>query len=96
MGNLSREVSEQQLLEFFSSKYTSVAKAKIVCDSKGLSKGFGFVSFLQPLDCAKAIREQDQKWLGSRPIRVKRSDWKDRNFNQVQKKQKKDKKRQFR
>jgi RNA recognition motif-containing protein len=96
VGNLSGDVSEQQFLDFFQSKYASVARAKIVCDAKGMSKGYGFVSFLQPLDCAKAIREQDQKWLGSRPIRVKRSDWKDRNFSHVQKQQKKEKKRQRR
>jgi RNA recognition motif-containing protein len=70
--------------------------AKVVKDKAGVSKGYGFVSFLQPLDCAKAIREQDQKWLGSRPIRVKRSDWKDRNFNNVEKKKKKEAKKERR
>ncbi|KAG7344191.1 nucleic acid-binding protein [Nitzschia inconspicua] len=94
VGNLSRDVTDAQLLEHFQTKYTSTAMAKVVKDNKtGVSKGYGFVSFLQPLDCAKAIREQDQKWLGSRPIRVKRSDWKDRNLKEVQKKEKKEKKK---
>jgi RNA recognition motif-containing protein len=62
----------------------------------GGSKGFGFVSFLQPLDSAKAIREMDQTWLGSRPIRIKRSDWKDRNLNQVIKKNKRENKKKKR
>jgi hypothetical protein len=97
VGNLSRDVTDAQLLEHFQSKYASTAMAKIVKDHKtGVSKGYGFVSFLQHLDCAKAIREQDQKWLGARPIRVKRSDWKDRNMNEVQKKQKKEKKKEKR
>ena len=60
------------------------------------SKGYGFCSFQDPLDCAKAIRETDQSWLGSRPIRVKRSEWKDRNFNQVLKKTKKQQKQRER
>ena len=96
VGNLSPEVTDTQLYEHFQKLYASTAMAKIVKDKTGQTKGFGFVSFLQPLDCAKAIREQDQKWLGSRPIRVKRSDWKDRNLNTVQKKQKKESKKQKR
>jgi hypothetical protein len=47
---------------------------------------------LSPLCCAKSIREMDQTWLGSRPIRVKRSDWKDRNASQVKKTEKRRKK----
>jgi RNA recognition motif-containing protein len=96
VGNLARDVTDAQLYEHFQQLYDSTAMAKVVKDKAGLSKGYGFVSFLQPLDCARAIREQDQKWLGSRPIRVKRSDWKDRNLNTVQKKQKKEAKKQKR
>jgi hypothetical protein len=98
VGNLGADVSDEALFDHFSSKYASVAMSKIIRDAKKNkeSKGFGFVSFLQPLDCAKAMREQDQTWLGSRPIRVKRSDWQDRNRNTVQKKQKKENKKQQR
>jgi hypothetical protein len=98
VGNLGADVSDEALFQHFSSKYSSVAMSKIVRDAKKNkeSKGYGFVSFLQPLDCAKAMREQDQTWLGSRPIRVKRSDWQDRNRNTVQKKQKKENKKQQR
>lgn len=95
VGNLDKSVIDQQLYDHYK-KYASLAKAKIVCDPKGVSKGYGFCSFLQPLDCAKAIRETDQTWLGSRPIRVKRSDWKDRNLNQVMKKNKKQQKQRQR
>ena len=41
--------------------------------SDGKSRGYGFVSLLDPKDCARAIREMDQSWLGSRPIKVKLS-----------------------
>ena len=94
-GNLDKGVTDQQLQDHYK-KYASLAKAKVVKDAKGISKGYGFVSFLQPLDCAKAIRETDQTWLGSRPIRVKRSDWKDRNLNQVLKQNKKQEKKRKR
>jgi hypothetical protein len=97
VGNLSRDVTDDMLLQHFASRYSSTAMAKIVLDHKtGVSKGYGFVSFLQPLDCAKAIREQDQKWLGSRPIKVKRSDWKERNLNEQKKLSKKQQKKEKR
>ncbi len=94
-GNLDKGVTDQQLHDHYK-KYASLAKAKVVQDTKGTSKGYGFVSFLQPLDCAKAIRETDQTWLGPRPIRVKRSDWKDRNMSTVMKNNKKQEKQRKR
>jgi RNA recognition motif-containing protein len=96
VGNLGADVDDTQLHDHFATRYSSVAMSKIVRDpsDEHKSRGYGFVSFLLPLDCAKAIREQDQAWLGSRPIRVKRSDWKDRNRSAVQKKHKKERKQQ--
>ena len=96
VGNLGAEVTNQMLHDHFKSRYASVAMSKIVRDKDNKSKGFGFVSFLQPSDCAKAIREQDQAWLGSRPVRVKRSDWQERNKSTVLKKNRKEKKQQKR
>ena len=61
---------------------------------KSDSKGYGFVSFENPIDCAKALREMDQTWLGSRPIRIKRSTWKDRELKHVRKNEKRSKKHQ--
>jgi hypothetical protein len=90
VGNLSPDVTDQQLYSHFA-EYSSIQKAKVVRDKDGNSKGFGFVSLLKPLECAKAIREKDQSWLGARPIRTKRSDWKERSL-QVQKKKQKQKK----
>lgn len=58
---------------------------------EGESRGYGFVSLLDPKDCARAIREMDQSWLGSRPIKVKRSEWKDREWKEVKKRGKGDK-----
>lgn len=95
VGNLGADVNDTKLYEHFA-KYASIAKARVICDAKQVSKGYGFVSFLQPLDCAKAIREMDQTWLGSRPIRVKRSDWKEHNLNRVVKQNKKQSKQRRR
>eukprot|EP00984_Skeletonema_dohrnii_P024481 scaffold13607_cov117-Skeletonema_dohrnii-CCMP3373.AAC.5 len=65
--------------------------AKIMYNkTDGKSRGYGFVSVLDPKDCARAIREMNQSWLGSRPIQVKRSEWKDREWKEVQKRKRKD------
>lgn len=55
---------------------------------EGISRGYGFVSVMDPKDCARAIREMDQSWLGSRPIKVKRSEWREREWKEVKKKEK--------
>ena len=86
IGNLAKDITEVKLAETFSSKYPSFAMARIVYNKHdGTSKGFGFVSLMDAKDCASAIREMDQSWLGSRPIKVKRSDWKDRDLKEVRK-----------
>ena len=50
------------------------------------------MSFLDPMDCIKAIREMNGKYLGSRPMTIKRSDWKDRDIKEVKKKDNKKRK----
>ena len=35
------------------------------------TKGFGFVSFKEPGDFTKAMREMNGKYVGSRPIKVR-------------------------
>jgi len=67
--------------------------ARVIYDKNNVSKGYGFVSLLDPRDCARAIREMDQSWLGSRPIKVRRSEWKDRDMKQVRKTKRKNKKK---
>ncbi|KAK3279482.1 hypothetical protein CYMTET_12637, partial [Cymbomonas tetramitiformis] len=39
------------------------------------TKGYGFVSFLDPMDFARAIREMDGKYIGNRPAKIRKSDW---------------------
>lgn len=50
-------------------------------ENKG--RGYGFVSFLDPMDCAKAIREMNDKYLGTRPMKIRKSTWKDRDIEKV-------------
>jgi RNA recognition motif-containing protein len=74
-------------------QYPSFNKAKVVRDKfTGKSKGFGFVSFQDPFDCAKCLREMNGKYVGNRPVKLTKSNWQDREITEVRKKEKKDKK----
>jgi len=57
-------------------KYASFVKARVIKDKKTLkSKGFGFVSLMSQDDFVKAMKEMQGKYVGNRPIRLKRSEW---------------------
>ena len=78
-GNMGNEVNDEVLANAFK-KYGSFAKAKIVRDKKTLkSKGFGFVSLTNVDDYIRAMREMQGKYVGNRPITLKKSDWKDKS-----------------
>ena len=86
-GDLGNEVNDEMLARAFS-KYPSFQKAKIVRDKRsGKTKGFGFVSFKDSQDFMKAMREMNGKYVGNRPIKLKKSTWKDRNIDVVKKKE---------
>ena len=60
-GDLGNEVTDEILTRTFS-KYPSLLKAKVVRDKKtNKSKGYGFLSFKDPNDFVKAMREMNGK-----------------------------------
>lgn len=66
VGDLGKEVTTEMLSKHFQI-FPSFAKAKVIVgksDSK--ARGYGFVSFLDPNDCIRAIREMNGKYLGTR------------------------------
>lgn len=101
VGNLDKETKLDQLEKVFS-HYTSFAKAKLVMNNfpeKGtnryMCKGYGFVSFLDPMDCAKALRTENSKYCGLRPMQLKKSNWEARNRDEQTKAKRDAKKRGF-
>lgn len=91
-GDLGNEVNDDILARAFS-RYPSFLKAKVVRDKRtGKTKGYGFVSFKDPNDYVRAMREMNGKYVGSRPIKLRKSTWRDRNMEVVRKKQKEKKK----
>ncbi len=79
VGDLGNEVNDQVLANAFI-KYPSFAKAKVIRNKiTGKTKGYGFISVTDVNDYIKIMREMNGKYVGNRPIRIKRSTWKDRS-----------------
>jgi len=92
VGDIGNEVSDEHLTRAFG-KYPSFQKAKVVRDKRtNKSRGFGFVSFKDPQDFIRAMRELNGKYIGNRPMKLRKSNWKDRNMDVVRKKEKEKKK----
>lgn len=71
IGDLSSDVDDYTLYCAFAKNYHSVRGAKVVFDSSGKSKGFGFVRFSEETDQQRALIEmQHMTGIGRRPIRV--------------------------
>lgn len=85
-GDLGNDVNNEILSRAFN-KYPSFLKAKVVRDKRtNKTKGYGFVSFKDPTDFIRAMREMNGKYVGSRPIKLRKSCWKDRSLEVAKKK----------
>ena len=94
-GDLGNDVNDDTLARAFS-KYPSYTKAKVIRDKHSKkTKGYGFVSFKDPHDFVQAMREMNGKYIGSRPVKLRKSTWKDRSYEVVKKKEKEKKKLGF-
>lgn len=59
--------------------------ARVVRDKRtGKTRGYGFVSFAQPRDFLNALKEMNGQYIGNRPAKVTKSNWKDRDLNSAQ------------
>jgi len=82
---LGNEVNDDVLAHAFQ-KYPSFQKARVVRDGRSQkTKGYGFVSFRDPWDMTKALREMNGKYVGNRPIKVRKSTSADRMLTEEHK-----------
>ena len=73
VGDLGNEVNDDVLAHAFQ-KYPSFQKSRVVRDGRsGKTRGYGFVSFKDPWDMTKALREMQGKYVGNRPIKIRKS-----------------------
>merc|ERR1712051_52592 len=76
-GDLGNDVTDEVLARTFG-RYSSFQKAKVIRDKRtNKTKGFGFISFKDPGDFTRAMREMNGKYVGSRPIKMRKSNWRD-------------------
>ncbi|XP_010265029.1 PREDICTED: RNA-binding protein 42-like [Nelumbo nucifera] len=87
-GDLGNEVNDEVLSKAFS-RFPSFNMARVVRDKRtGKTRGYGFVSFANPSDLAAAMKEMNGKYVGNRPIKLRKSNWKDRMDNEALERQK--------
>ncbi|XP_030644308.1 tRNA selenocysteine 1-associated protein 1 [Chanos chanos] len=71
VGNLTPEVDDGMLYEFFYDRFPSCRSGKIVLDSRGYSKCCGFVEFQSQRDQKRALVEcQGTFGLGKLPLKI--------------------------
>uniref|UniRef100_S4RMW6 tRNA selenocysteine-associated protein 1 n=1 Tax=Petromyzon marinus TaxID=7757 RepID=S4RMW6_PETMA len=80
VGDLSAEVENHHLYNFFLQKYPSCMSGKVITDLSGISRGYGFVRFGEETEQRRALVEmQGASGLGNRPIKLSlatpKSEW---------------------
>jgi len=73
VGDLSNDVSDDVLSNAFN-RYTSFMKARVIRDRLSGKAKYGFVAFSDPEDFLKAWKEMDGKYVGNRPVKLKKAD----------------------
>ncbi|XP_022688046.1 RNA-binding protein 47-like isoform X3 [Varroa jacobsoni] len=62
IGKLPLDVTEIELLQFLE-KVGTVYQFRLMIDSRGHNKGFGFVTYADPATAQRAVKELDQSYL---------------------------------
>lgn len=70
VGNLAFSVTDDELMQAFTS-FGNIASARVVMDRMtGRSKGFGFVELEDDAAADEAVQKMDGQTIGGRPVRV--------------------------
>ena len=79
VGDLTPEVDDFSLYQYFTQRYQTVRCAKVVLDENGYSKGYGFVRFGNEGEQQHALSSMTgEMGLGSKPIKVSMANQKNR------------------
>ncbi|EMG47782.1 putative RNA binding protein [Candida maltosa Xu316] len=74
VGNLGPDVDDELLRTSFG-KFASMSQAHVPIDHKtNENKGFGFVAFSKSEDYLKAFQEMNGKYIGQKPVQLKRAE----------------------
>jgi len=93
IGDIPMTVQDDEVLrQAFEDSFPgiNIASVHLIKDAvTKATKGFGFVSFLDPFDCARALKEMNGKYIGNRPVKLRKSVWDRRAFTPNNKKKRK-------
>jgi polyadenylate-binding protein len=81
--NLDDTISEEKLKQIFE-PFGVITSHKLMCDDKGVSKGFGFVCYTTPEEATKAVTDMNNKIVGAKPIYVSLAQRKDQRRAQLE------------
>ena len=81
VGNLSPDVDDIELYNFFKEKYPSVHHASVILEN-GISKLYGFVHFMNGEDYEKCLKEMNGKVFHGKTITVRERNKK--NFEKIE------------
>ena len=72
VGNIPKEINNEQLKTYFKHEFPSVVSSKIIFDSlTKSSKGFGFIDFTNLSDYQKALNSKNQRILRGHILTIK-------------------------
>jgi polyadenylate-binding protein len=67
--NLDDDIDDDKLRQYFA-PFGSITSCRVMFDSKGNSKGFGFVCYSAPEEATKAVTEMNGKIINAKPLFV--------------------------
>ncbi|XP_058799736.1 tRNA selenocysteine 1-associated protein 1-like isoform X1 [Phymastichus coffea] len=71
VGDLSTDVDDYSLYRLFAAKYNSIRTAKVILDSSGFSKGYGFVRFASEEEQKDSlITMNGYRGLGTKSLKI--------------------------
>ncbi|KAI3513631.1 hypothetical protein L1887_20967 [Cichorium endivia] len=84
MKNLDETITDDDKLKALFSEYGTITSCKVMVDSRGVSKGFGFVAFSTQEEAKKAMAEMNRKMVGRKPLYVSVAERKDERSARLQ------------
>mmetsp|Transcript_33998 Transcript_33998/g.133292 ORF Transcript_33998/g.133292 Transcript_33998/m.133292 type:complete len:250 (-) Transcript_33998:917-1666(-) len=87
VGDLAGDATDEVLTAAFQ-KFDSFQMARVVKDKRTRKcRGFGFVSFASAEDMVKAMKEMNGKYVGNRPVKLRKSNWNERTLTRDKRKE---------
>lgn len=82
VGDLTPEVDDYTLYKAFAARYPSIRTAKVILDTTGYSRGYGFVRFASEEDQKNCLISMNgYKGLGGKPLKISNAVAKTQKYN---------------